>query len=301
MSAHEEGLLTLTGLEAPLELSGWLLGPPGSARLFEAIETARRIAGGFLAIDGPEHLLADADGDSTPEGFVRELSLGLRASGLAAVVNLNSAAPPPWAGDLAAGPLFAGQRPAPPAERRAHIAAELRERLLKPDPAAPPTRVDWHLGEADLAVEANPALMALVRRAVDAALLAFVFDRPRRPVLLAEGIDRQRPAVLMTVGVHLPRLAAELERRQAARPDPGQFLEKLRSLARLALGAGVQKRNFLRRSDRPWPTFLLDRARLVVAPVGLEAVTRLRPAHASATALPRSTSPAVSCSGSRTC
>lgn len=274
VSAHDEGLLTLAGLEAPLELSGWLMGPPGRTAAFEAIETARRIAGGFLAIDGPEHVLADAEAGATPDSFLRELSLGLRATGLSAVVNLNGAAPPPWAGDLADGPLFAGQRPTPSAERRAGIAAELRERLLKPDAAAPPIRVDWHLSEADLMVEASAALMALVRRAVDGAPLAFVFDRPRRPMLLGEGIDRQHPAALMTVGVHLPHLAAELERRQAARPDPGQFLDKLRSLARLALSAGVQKRNFLRRADRPWPAFLLDRARLVVAPVGLEAVTR---------------------------
>src|SRR5262249_45906587 len=95
----------------------------------------------------------------------------------------------------------------------------------------------------------------------------------RRPVLLGEGVDRQHPAVLMTVGVHLAQLAAELERREKQPPDAGQFLDKLPSLARLALSAGVQKRNFLRRSDRPWPTFLLDRARLVVTPVGLEAVT----------------------------
>jgi hypothetical protein len=274
VSAHEEGLLTLTGLEAPLELSGWLLGPPGRAGVFEGIEAARRVAGGFVAIDGPEHVLVDVDVSSAPDTFLRELSLGLRLAGLAGVVNLNAALPPPWAGDLADGPLFAGQRPAPPAERRARIAAELRERLLKPDAGAPAIRVDWHLGEADLAAESNSLLMSLVRRAVDGAPLAFVFDRPRRPMLLAEGIDRQHPAVLMTVGLHLPRLVAELERRQGAMPDPGQFLEKLRSLARLALSAGVQKRNFLRRSDRAWPAFLLDRARLVVAPVGLETVTR---------------------------
>jgi hypothetical protein len=272
VAAHDVGLLTLTGLEAPLELSGWLLGPPRPERLFESLEEARRIAGGFIAIDGPEYVLADPDSEGTVDDFLRELTHGLRASGLAAVVNLNAAAPPRWAGDLAAGPLFAGQRPAPSPERRACIAAELRERLLKADDDAPPIRIDWHLGEADLGVEASSTLMGLVRRAVDGAAISFVFDRPRRPVLLAEGIDRQHPAVLMTVGVHLPQLAAELERREHRRPDPGQFLDKLPSLARLALSAGVQKRNFLRRSERPWPTFLLDRARLVVAPVGLEAV-----------------------------
>src|SRR5581483_11751971 len=40
--------------------------------------------------------------------------------------------------------------------------------------------------------------------------------------------------------------------------------------ARMALSAGVQKRAFLRRLKRDWPAFLLDRARVVVVPVGLE-------------------------------
>jgi hypothetical protein len=48
------------------------------------------------------------------------------------------------------------------------------------------------------------------------------------------------------------------------------FLRKLGSLAQLALSAGVQKRAFLRRIGRAWPTFLLERARLLVVPIGLD-------------------------------
>src|SRR5262249_39214788 len=53
-----------------------------------------------------------------------------------------------------------------------------------------------------------------------------------------------------------------------------RFLQKLRSLARLALTAAVQKRRFLVRYRRHRPAFLVDRARLTVVPVGLEEVAR---------------------------
>jgi hypothetical protein len=56
------------------------------------------------------------------------------------------------------------------------------------------------------------------------------------------------------------------------------FLHKLASLVRLALSAAVQKRDFLRRHSQQRPAitrgFLLDRARLVVAPVGLYRAVR---------------------------
>ena len=122
-------------------------------------------------------------------------------------------------------------------------------------------------------------LQRLARLALEGAPLAFVFDRPRRQTALAEGIDRQHPAVLLTVGLHLPRLALQ----PGIDGDPAKFLPKLGSLARLALSAGVQKREYLRRLERgrPRPSadapaltsgFLLDRACLLVAPVGLDRV-----------------------------
>jgi hypothetical protein len=67
--------------------------------------------------------------------------------------------------------------------------------------------------------------------------------------------------------------------------DPAKFLQRLGSLARLALSAAVQKREYLRRRERTRPQpaadapavtsgFLLDRARLLVAPVGLDRLVR---------------------------
>ena len=55
-AAHADGLLTLTGLEVPGELAGCVLGPPGEEGLLAAVEKARRFAGDFLVLDGPEHL-----------------------------------------------------------------------------------------------------------------------------------------------------------------------------------------------------------------------------------------------------
>jgi hypothetical protein len=110
----------------------------------------------------------------------------------------------------------------------------------------------------------------VARALLNGAAVAFVFDRPRRPLALAEGIDRRHPAVLVTVGVHVAALAAR---------HPAALLDKLGSLARLALSAGRQKREFLRRhsAGRPALThgFLLDRARLLVTPVGLDGAADL--------------------------
>jgi hypothetical protein len=142
-------------------------------------------------------------------------------------------------------------------------------------------RIDWHLGPRDFHPSGRERLLRMARLALEGAPLGFVFDRPRRTVPLAEGVDRQHPAVLLTVGLHLPRLAEQ----PGVGGDGERFLKKLGSLARLALSAAVQKRGYLRRQDRARPAdqadtpavtsaFLLDRARLMVAPVGLEAVVR---------------------------
>jgi hypothetical protein len=276
VAAQHDGLLTITGLEAPLELAGCVLDRPAAgAGLVETIEAARLLAGNFIALDGPEHFLALADrGDSAVADYVRELGIGLRATGLAAVVNLNCAVPPAWADDLAEGPLFAGLQRSPDPRHLTSLADGLLDRLLRTPPNPERLRLDWHLAERDFQPEGRERLLGLARRAVEGAALAFTFDRPRRPVHLAEGLDRRHPAVLLAVGLHLPALVKQL----GAEGVPAVFLQKLGSLARLALPAAVQKRDFLRRhsQDRPALTrgFLLDRARLAVAPVGLPEVAR---------------------------
>jgi hypothetical protein len=78
----------------------------------------------------------------------------------------------------------------------------------------------------------------------------------------------------MSIGLNLPRLAEQ----PGLQSQPERFLQKLGSLVRLALSAATQKRDFLRRHGQVRPAllrgFLLDRARLVLVPVGLEAVVR---------------------------
>jgi hypothetical protein len=285
VAAQTAGLLTLTELDAPTELAGCVLGPPLNAAggLIAAIEDLRRFVAQFMVLDGPEHLLA-ASGQASVRDFVRDLTIGLRLTRLHGVVNLNTATPPSWAGDLAEGPLFAAQQRAPLAESLERLASELVQELLQPShpiPCAGALRIDWHLGERDFGTDParRERLQGLARLALEGAPLAFVFDRPRRPTALAEGVDRQHPAVLLTVGLHLPRLALQA----GIDGDPSKFLSKLGSLARLALSAGVQKREYLRRLERTRPrqpadgpaltnAFLLDRARLMVAPVGLDFV-----------------------------
>ncbi len=286
-SAQAEGLLTLTGTDAPNEIAGCVLRPSlgAEAGLFAAVEELRRFVSGFVVLDGPEHLLA-RQGSPGVRDFARDLVLALRLTGLHGVVNLNGAAPPSWAGTLAEGPLFASQQPPPPSEQMRTWSDDLATELLHPNhsiPCAGALRIDWHLGERDFSAE--PSMRERLLHRCDLALhgapLGFVFDRPRRPLALAEGIDRQHPALLLTVGLHLPRLALQ----PGIGGDPATFLSKLGSLARLALSAGVQKREYLRRLERrrPLPSpdapvltsgFLLDRARLVVVPVGLDGVVQ---------------------------
>ena len=270
VAAQADGLLTLTGLEAPLELAAAVLDPPaaGDWGVAEAVERARQVAGKVVAIDGPEYHLAPTSG---LPGYARELEIALRATGLEAVVNLNGASPPRWANDLAEGPLFREDPPPELAEVRTGDADLLLERGWQP---AGRVRLFWHFGARDVGAGAGARLVNAARRALAGGPVTFVFDRPRRPLGLAEGVDRHNPAVLLTVGLSLPRLAMQ----GGSAADPARFLQKLGSLARLALSAGVQKRDFLRRHGRVRPAltrgFLLDRARLVVVPIGLEAVVR---------------------------
>jgi hypothetical protein len=290
VSAQADGLLTLAGLEAPAELAACVLGaaaegsasPPGEpAGLFEGLAEARAVTGDFVAVDGPEYALGklSAEGD-LGSAYADRLGRGLRAAGLRAIVNLNCATPPAWAEDEHGGPLFTSRRAAAPESPAAVV-----EALLTSLAGRGQVWVEWHLGERDFAAttEGRPAPSLLAAARVTAAGLAGItFDRPRRPVALGPGVGRKHPAMLLAVGLHLPRLA---DLPGAAAPE--RFLDKLGSLARLALSAASQKRAFLRRHSRAADGtvrgvgrgFLLDRACLLAVPVGLEAVVRRLSGH----------------------
>jgi ATP cone domain len=254
VAAHVEGWLTLTGLEHPLHLAG------GAVDVTDA-DTLRPL-GQFGVIDGLEYYgkpLAEMDE-----------ALGKIAG--TAILNVNCITPPAWAEERAAGPLF-GDEPRRAGSAEDNVLNEVLARWLLPRAPARAPRILWHLSERDFqpGTASQIRLHWLARRALEASHLEFVFDRPRRPIVLAEGIDRKHPAVLLTVGLHLPRLLSHA----SVAGDRERFLVKLGSLTRMAVSAGVQKRNFLRaRGENMTREFLLDRARLVVAPLGLESMAR---------------------------
>jgi hypothetical protein len=293
-AAHRDGLLTLGGLDAPGELASALLSPLHPERgMLSLLEALAAFPAQVAVLDGPEHglirpasgrskRLSHAGAEREAAAFLRELSLGLRLTGRGAVLELNGE-PPPWADEAAQGPLFAAQGANQDAEGPARLSDALAEIALQ-EGAPGRVRIDWHLAAKDFQPGARERLVRLARAGLVGGGLTFVFDRPRRrspaPVL-SEGVQRSHPAVLLEVGLNLPRLAALVaeELPLSARDEPPaarceRLLERLKSLARLALSAALQKREFLRRQVSACPGlgrgFLLDRARLLVVPVGLE-------------------------------
>ncbi|MFO0881499.1 MAG: ATP cone domain-containing protein [Gemmataceae bacterium] len=265
-AAQEAGLIVLTGLHTPNELHSCILGAPAplSGDLLADLEEARRFVGQTVALDGLDYLPGPS-----PDLLADAIARGLRLTGLSGVASLNSALPPSWAISLAEGPLFStpsamitSHRP-----RAEEIFAALLPHLGRS------LRVDWHLTGEDLAAPAR--LREPIRLALEGAPIGFVLDRPRRPIHLAEGLDRRHPAVLLIAGLSLPALL----RQPGMLADADRYLQRLGSLARLVLSAAVQKRNHLRRQQGPDQRdmsrgFLLDRARCVVVPVGLDAVVQ---------------------------
>jgi hypothetical protein len=190
---------------------------------------------------------------------------------------------PPWFGDTGDSPLFARHGTDSQAAQSAEQADNLLTALGEFQSAHHHIRVYWHLAEADFRPEQNRRLHRVLRFALEGRPVTFVFDRPRIAHSLAEGSDRQHPAVLAAVGLDLPRLAQH----PRVNGELDLFLHKLGSLARIAVSAGVQKREYLRRLERSWNAdaaalgngFILDRARLVAVPVGLECVVRMLTGH----------------------
>lgn len=135
---------------------------------------------------------------------------------------------------------------------------------------APRIRVHWHIRELDFAPDNRTALRRVLGNAMEHETISFFLDRPRQPIHLSSGADRHRPAVLLEVGLCLPRLLDHVDGALE------RLLAKLPSLARMGVRAAVQRRNYFRRrcsdDNRLVRGFLLDRARLLVFPVGLDAI-----------------------------
>jgi hypothetical protein len=248
IAAQTDGLVRFAGLETPQALASAVV----EAAHGEDLPARCAAAGQGLVLDAPEW---SATGKADRDWLLRLPAL----LGRQLVVNLNAAEPPAWARQRGGGPLFADTQ---------HV----DEPALAPwlDALRPLRQVrwDWHLQGSDFTAAARDRLHEVARRALGGANVAFVFDRPRHPVALAEGMDRSRPAVLLEMALdlaaflRLPGIAASAE----------ALLDKLPTLARMAVSAGTQKRKYLRRHTE-FGLFLLDRARLVVVPLGLGSLT----------------------------
>lgn len=290
-AAQADGLITLLGLEHPLELESCVLGAvPAEASSGTAIRTgldllqrlrdARGVAADITAIDSPEYLVGEPTAPETVRtSWPGELALGLQLTGMRALIHLNCARPPSWAETPTLGPLFQSHG-SPDRISCRPSSEELLDQLLFEEPLRHRSAIDWHLSAGDFPDPAprSHRLLRVARAALAKNRIFFIFDRPRRNLILGPGLDRSTPAVLLTVAVQLPQVA-DLP---GVGRDADLFLRKLGSVARWCLSAAQQKRVFLRRrassGDNPTPTlhrgFLLDRARLVVIPVGLEATVR---------------------------
>ncbi len=277
-AAHREGLLVLEGLSQPLELSAAALRLPWPATMlhgrglgvFEAVEQVRNVVGEVLPLDAPERELAQRGARVTEAAaFVRELGLAARTLHLQIVLNLNRKQGPAWAEELAEGPLFAPLHGPDRHERLLGLLDALVDQTAT-QPGTFPIRVGWHLAEEDFEDElSRQRLVRVVRAALSGSAITFVFERPRRPALLADGLDRQRPALLQWVGLDLLRLAER-------KPLEG-LAGGVQSLARLAQSAGAQKRQFLREHvRRERPSFLFEKAHVGLYLIGLPALLRQR-------------------------
>ncbi len=272
IAARDDGLLVLAGLDTPRQLARCVL--EAMPATWAEVPEACAVAGQGLVIDGPEWREAEAAQSSAHAviGWLNALPALTRRH---VVINLNAAQPPAWAHHRGSSPLFASEAPAN---------LPLLDTVLDEIPLAPAAGVrwDWHVQGRDFAEGPHrDRLRRLARHALDGRPVAFVFDRPRRAVALAEGMDRHRPAVLVEVGLDLAAFA----QRPGIVGSVTVLRDKLPSLARMAVSAGAQKRKYLRRHAGGTPLergFLLDRARLAVVPLGLPAVVRGLTGHSAA-------------------
>jgi hypothetical protein len=267
-AAHREGLLTLDRLDRPDALASLVLPVVqgdlhGEAWWERLLDHAHHVAS-VLALDGADHLLAYLSDDQAIAAWLRRLGLLLEALGIQLTLNLNSPHPPPNLQIAPQGPLF-GNLGGSGILRPRDAAAEVIRQVAAGFRGSDFVLIHWAWGEND----GDDHLPSLPWKQS-----ALIFERPRQPLVLGPGLDRRHGAVLNTVAVHLPRLLELVGGNQSA----DQFRSKLPSLARMAIRAGVQKRLYLRRhvpeSAAIQRGFLLERARLIVYPVGLDLVVR---------------------------
>ena len=187
-AAHEEGLITLTGLDYPEELSRNVLEPSaGENGWLALLDTPART----LIYDSPEYALTE----KTARLWLFGLAQFCRATGRTAILNLHVSTAPAWANREGQGPLFDPGTGSAFSGQRDLVADLLVEEFQRMGNM--PVGVDWHLSEIDFAADNLARLENMVRRAADGGRIGFTLDRPKRRLALAPGVDRQIGAVLL--------------------------------------------------------------------------------------------------------
>ncbi len=255
LEAISSGLIQLDERESPEHLCSYVIGPC-RAELRLELEQVAQFVRHQMVFDSPEYRDESA--------WLEAIAPALHATGLSGVAHLNTAVPPPWANRQDPGPLFAALTGSIGFNFTVH---ETLERCLDQEIIS-----YWHLSERDF--QNRTLLGSIVDRARHGENILFSFDRPRRPVILSPGMDRHHPAVLLVAGISL----VELVNRSGMLADVDRFLTRLGSLIRMVVQLAIQKRNLLKRHRRSVlegdKGFLLDRARLVAVPMGLDEVVR---------------------------
>jgi len=277
-AAHFWGLITLSGeLDRPDSLDALVLPPPevqdswsSRSPAWRQVEKACRLGQWregcpvhlvrWLAVDSADRLVARYG-----MRWLEDLAAAVSAKRCWVSLNLNTPTAPAWADPIAAGPLF-GPAHAPDEQGSSEAVTAILSTLGNTDAFG--WDVHWHLQAADFEnAQRRTPLEPLLAQPEKLTWLVFNLHRVRRPVMLGQCLDRDHPAVLQRV--YLPLLA--FLHRPECGGDGAKMIDKLPSLVRMAVRAGVQKRNYLRRHRTELSReFLLDRAQLVIELVGLE-------------------------------
>lgn len=274
-AAIREGLLHVGGLAAPAALSSLVLETPRLAEVlwWLALDDWRASGGERWIVESPEWLCTgQAHPALTPHLCERLLSLPTLAQ-RSIELHLNVAEPPAWSVAHPARPLFTPDEEEATLQERSNFLDGLLERWKTLDSPKVPA-IAWHLHERSFRDETERRqLHDMLRQALMGKAIRFVFDRPRSAIILAEGVDRRCPGVLLEVGLDLGAMA----QRPEIEKDGATLLKKLPSLARIAVSAAAQKRQFLRGLPDTSPLkrrFLIERASAVVVPSGLDEAVR---------------------------
>jgi hypothetical protein len=238
--------------------------------LAERLSTYRRVTGEAVVLDLPGGASGKTGSwaSTEPDSFQRSLALGLDESGCSVILNLNRRLDSAGESSSDIGSLFGASASSDADALSGESALSVLSDLNKRPPGA--IRIDWHINENDFTENNSKHTAEPVRLAVSGLPVSFVFDRPRRPARIVEGLSLGKSAILAGVGLNLLQLA----RQMGAPRTPERFLTKLVSLVRLALSAATQKRTYLRSLKEKSPFlaqgFFLEKARVVLTPIGLD-------------------------------